>query len=95
MLTRDELLLTPIGTRLGIPRAAMFRLRPRSAAGNVEVHVVGVAFWRAVARHHLVVTTNELPPQDAFPFEHRFIHDGVEFFTLSASRRRRTPRPQR
>jgi len=53
------------------------------AEGSVEVHLSPTAFWRVVKRVGGEVTSEERKDL-LFPYRHRVVLDGVEFFTFSA-----------
>jgi hypothetical protein len=82
-MTNDE--LAAVLAKLDIPNEfpAVLAIWPRWADGGVEVRLGATAFWRAVKRLGVAVTSEE-PPDRLSPYRQRFTRDGVEFVTCSA-----------
>ena len=82
-MTNDE--LAAVLAKLDIPNEfpSVLAIWPRWADGGVEVRLGATAFWRAVKRLGVAVTSEE-PPDRLSPYRHRFTRDGVEFVTCSA-----------
>lgn len=71
--------------RVGLPTDAFAILGvwPGRGEGRLAIHLSPTAFWRAVSRAGGEVTSEERSDL-LFPYRHRFVLDGVEFFTFSA-----------
>ena len=82
-MTNDE--LAAVLAKLDIPNEfpSVLAIWPRWADGGVEVRLGATAFWRAVKRLGVAVTSAE-PPDRLSPYRHRFTQDGVEFVACSA-----------